>query len=62
MDRFIPRTVSDTNPYEVAFFHDFILFLERLKEKPIKSTLTGLISLTDIDDSYLSSEGIIAPF
>lgn len=50
MDRFISRAVSDISPYDVAFFHDFILFLERLKEKPIKRTLTGSISLIDIAD------------
>jgi len=32
------------------FFHDFILFLKRLEEKPIKRTVTGNISLIDITD------------
>jgi len=38
------------NPYKVAFFYDFMLFLNRLVEKPIKRTVTGAISLTDIKE------------
>lgn len=45
-----PSIASDMSPYDIAFFHDFILFLERLKNKPIKRTRTGAISLTDIAD------------
>ncbi len=50
MSRFISITAHDMSPYDIAFFYDFILFLERLKEKPIKRILTGAISLTDISD------------
>lgn len=42
--------IHDSSPYEVPFFYDFILFLERLSRQPIKRTLTGAISLTDIQD------------
>lgn len=50
MSRFTSAIPRDTSPYDIAFFYDFILFLERLKEKPIKRTLTGSLSLTDIFD------------
>src|SRR3990167_2646818 len=30
------------------FFHDFIVFLKYLEQKPIKRTVTGNISLADI--------------
>lgn len=36
------------NPDKVDFFHDFILFLKHLQKQPIKRTLTGKISLSDI--------------
>lgn len=44
------RIVSDSSPYDVPFFYDFMLFLECLAKQPIKRTLTGAISLTDIQD------------
>lgn len=36
------------DPLTVPFFRDFMLFLRRLQEKPIKRTVTGAISLSDI--------------
>lgn len=36
------------DPPKIDFYHDFILFLKRLQIKPIKRTLTGTISLSDI--------------
>ncbi len=50
MHRPFQPIVSDMSPYDINFFHDFILFLERLKNKPIKRTQTGAISITDISD------------
>lgn len=41
---------SVIDPYTVPFFHDFILFLKRLEQKPIRKTKAGNISLTDIQD------------
>ncbi len=38
----------NTDPYSIPFFHDFMLFLGRLKERQIKRTVTGTISLIDI--------------
>lgn len=46
----VSTIIHDASPYDIAFFHDFILFLERLKEQPIKRTITGMISLSDISD------------
>lgn len=36
------------DPLKVDFFHDFILFLRHIQKQPIKRTLTGKISLSDI--------------
>ena len=41
------------NPEKVDFFHDFILFLKHLQKQPIKRTLTGKISLSDIKSLIL---------
>lgn len=47
----IPQLIiHDMSPYDVPFFCDFMLFLERLSKQAIKRTVTGLISLTDISD------------
>lgn len=43
-------TSYDISPYDINFFHDFMIFLERLRERPIKRTLTGAISLADIGE------------
>ena len=42
------------DPYQIHFFHDFLLFLKRLSQKPIKRTATGAISLNDIKDLLVS--------
>lgn len=42
--------IPEMNPYEIPFFYDFMLFLKRLQKQPIKRTLTGQISLTDIKE------------
>lgn len=39
---------NQLKPDKVDFFHDFILFLRYLQKQPIKRTLTGKISLSDI--------------
>lgn len=39
-----------TDPYTIHFFHDFLIFLKRLSQKPIKRTATGAISLNDIKE------------
>ena len=36
------------DPNKVDFFHDFMFFLRYLEKQPIKRTLTGKISLSDI--------------
>lgn len=42
-------SITDNDMLAVDFFHDFIAFLKRLKDRPIKRTLTGNISLKDIE-------------
>lgn len=42
--------ITDKDVQAVDFFYDFIAFLNRLKERPIKRTVTGNISLTDIKE------------
>lgn len=42
--------VESVDPNEIPFFYDFVLFLKRLQNRPIKRTLTGAVSLTDIQD------------
>jgi len=42
--------IESVDPYQIPFFFDFMLFLKRLKDKPIKRTKTGAISLSDIPD------------
>ncbi len=42
-------TVTDKEVLAVDFFHDFLTFLARLKERPIKRTATGNISIKDIE-------------
>src|SRR5258708_4796646 len=41
--------INDADVQSVGFFHDFIAFLNLLKERPIKRTVTGNISLRDIE-------------
>lgn len=41
---------SNTDPFTVSFFHDFMLFLRRLEQRSVKRTITGDISLTDIKE------------
>ena len=41
--------MTDNDVLAVDFFHDFLTFLTRLKERPIKKTAAGNLSLTDID-------------
>lgn len=43
-------SVPNTSPYTVPFFHDFMLVLMRLDKQPIKRTVTGNISLSDIKE------------
>lgn len=42
--------IPEMDPYTIPFFFDFILFLKRLQKQPIKRTITGQISLTDIKE------------
>lgn len=42
--------IPELDPYGVPFFCDFMLFLKRLQKQPVKRTLTGSISLTDIKE------------
>jgi hypothetical protein len=44
---------TSLNPFEIDFFYDFILFLKRLEQQPIKRTITGTISLSDIKQLLL---------
>ena len=41
--------IKDEDVNSIDFFHDFMAFLNWLKEKPIKRTITGNISLRDIE-------------
>lgn len=50
MNNITHQIISDSSPYDVPFFYDFMLILERLRKQPIKCTITGAISLTDIQD------------
>ncbi len=49
LSAFLPA-VTDENIKKIDFYHDFIIYLNRLKQKPIKRTTTGNISLSDIKD------------
>lgn len=42
-------TLSSNSIERIDFFNDFIAFIRRLQEQPIKRTLTGNISLRDIE-------------
>src|SRR3989344_2965741 len=43
-------SIPNIDPYTIPFFHDFMLFLNRLVKQPIKRTATGNISLSDIEN------------
>lgn len=48
MQEIQPEAITDNAVKTIPFYHDFMIFLNRLHERPIKKTLTGAISLTDI--------------
>lgn len=45
-------SITNKNVESIDFFHDFIAFLKRLEQRPIKRTVTGNISLRDIESLF----------